>query len=221
MSPQPARTTIKICLLDEHQILCQALADLLRQEPHIEVVAACHAAAAALEVCDSQHVDVLLMDLRLDSGDAGFVLLEQIQERKFQGKIVVLAASVEDHDVVRLAGLGVSGMILKDSPPERLVHCVRAVATGQLWFDADQMRRILARLSQDYPPVSGPFTEREREIMRMLLDGASNKEIAGRLGIGVSTAKSLLQTLFRKTGVHTRAQLVRVALEQHREAILA
>ena len=81
------------------------------------------------------------------------------------------------------------------------------------------MRRVLSNLDQDDPQDREQFTPREQDILGRLLDGATNKEIAYQLGVGVSTVKSLLQTLFRKTGVRTRAQLVRIVLEDHREAI--
>ncbi len=219
MSPQPARNTVRVCLLDEHRILCQALAEFLRQEPDIEVVAACHHSADALDVCQAGRADLLLLDLHPES--PGFDLLAQLQECGFPGKVVVLAAGVGDHDVVRLTSLGVSGMILKDAAPDRLVRCVREVSAGQLWFDAEQMRRILGKLAQrNGHSVESGFTDRERKVLRMLLDGASNKEIAAHLKIGVSTVKFLFQTLFRKTGVHTRSQLVRVVLERHRAELL-
>ena len=114
---------------------------------------------------------------------------------------------------------------MKDSPPEILAACIREVADGQVWLEANRLRRILDKLrlrGEEQASSSAPasiFTPRERTALRMLLDGASNKSISEHMGIGVSHVKFLVRNLFRKTGANTRAQLVRLALERYRDEI--
>jgi DNA-binding NarL/FixJ family response regulator len=121
----PAPQRIRMCLLDDHRILSEGLALMLGREPDIDVVAQCHRVVEAAQVAVSQEVDLFLVDLRLD-GEEGFALLERLRGMEHPGRVVVLAAQVEDAELVRLASLGVSGIIFKNSPPDVLVQCIRS-----------------------------------------------------------------------------------------------
>jgi DNA-binding NarL/FixJ family response regulator len=109
-----------------------------------------------------------------------------------------------------LIGLGVSGIFLKQSSPALLIAAIRKVIGGEMWLDGNSARLLVPAAN---PPLE--FTGREREVLRGVFEGLSNKEIAVRLGISESTVKAGLQQLFQKTGVRTRSQLVRIALEQY------
>jgi two-component system, NarL family, nitrate/nitrite response regulator NarL len=108
--------------------------------------------------------------------------------------------------------LGASGIFLKHDPPGLLAQSIRDVAQGRNWFNED----LLKELVHGEPPQSGrPLTERERAVLRSVVEGLSSKEIGGKMSISESAVKAVLQQLFNKTGVRTRSQLVRVALEQY------
>ena len=219
MTPTMAPHRIRICLLDDHRILSEGLAMVLGAESDIEVVAQCYNVADAVQVAGSQAVDLFLVDLRL-KGEDGFALIERLRGMKHPARVVVLAAQVEDVELVRLVRLGVAGIILKHSPPGELVHCIRFVASGEVWLDQKHIRVLIRELSKPAGNESDKaLTGREKEVLRALLQGLSNKEIAERLEIRETGVKFLLQNLFRKTGVHTRSQLVRIAMQRYRDEL--
>ena len=192
---------------------------VLGGEPDIEVVAQCYNVADAAQVAGSRGVDLFLVDLRL-KGEDGFALIERLRAMKHPARVVVLAAQVEDAELLRLVSLGVAGIILKHSPPGILVKCIRSVASGEVWLDQKHLQVLIRELSKPLVNESDTaLTGREKEVLRALLQGLSNKEIAEHLDIRETGVKFLLQNLFRKTGVHTRSQLVRIAMQTYREEL--
>jgi two-component system nitrate/nitrite response regulator NarL len=130
----------------------------------------------------------------------------------FEGKVLIVTAWVSDMEARRLMRQGVSGIFHKQAPIADLVQAIRTVVRGGSWLDPS-----FSGLS-DAPGQSAPapmFNDRQRKVMRFVLEGLSNKEIAWRLQISESYVKAILQSLFQKTGVRTRGQLVRVAVEQY------
>jgi len=130
------------------------------------------------------------------------------------GRVLVVTAWVSDTEARRLMRQGVNGIFLKQGPLGELSSAIRSVAGGETWID-----RSLTAIAEDpcaTPQAAAPvFNERQRKVLRFVLEGLSNKEIAWRLQISESYVKAILQSLFQKTGVRTRGQLVRVAVEQY------
>ena len=192
---------------------------ILGGEADIKMVALCQKVADAAQVAVSQEVDLFLVDLRLQ-GEEGFDFLERLHGMGHRARVVILAAQVEVGELVRLVSLGVSGIILKKSPPGELLRCIRSVAAGEAWLEQNHLNALLHELSRPQPGESEqPLTDKEKTVLRSLLQGLSNKQIAERMHIRETAVKFYLQTLFRKTGVHARSQLVRVALEKYREEL--
>ena len=192
---------------------------MLGGEPDIKVVALCQKVAEAAQVAVAQQVDLFLVDLRLQ-GEEGFELLEKLHGMKHPARVVILAAQVEVAELVRLVSLGVSGIILKKSPPGELLRCIRSVASGEAWLEQNHLNALLRELSRPHHEESEQaLTDREKTVLRSLLQGLSNKQIAERMQVRETAVKFIIQTLFRKTGVHARSQLVRVALEKYREEL--
>src|SRR5262249_28355955 len=135
----------------------------------------------------------------------------------FEGKVLVVTAWVSDNEARRLVRQGVSGIFLKEAPLAELLSGIRTVMEGGTWLDPSfsSMREETGD-TQSAAPV---FSERQRKVLRFVLEGLSNKEIAWRLQISESYVKAILQGLFQKTGVRTRGQLVRVAFEQYEDQL--
>jgi len=192
---------------------------MLGGEPDIKVVALCQKVAEAAQVAVAQQVDLFLVDLRLQ-GEEGFELLEKLHGMRHPARVVILAAQVEVAELVRLVSLGVSGIILKKSPPGELLRCIRSVASGEAWLEQNHLNALLHELSRpQHEESEQALTDREKAVLRSLLQGLSNKQIAERMQVRETAVKFIIQTLFRKTGVHARSQLVRVALEKYREEL--
>src|SRR5476649_1335929 len=136
----------------------------------------------------------------------------------FEGRVLVVTAWVSDTEARRLMRQVVAGIFLKERPLSELMESVRTVVDGGTWLDRsfDKMEEPAAAGGQTSVPV---FNERQRRVLRFVLEGLSNQEIAWRLQISESYVKAILQSLFEKTGVRTRGQLVRVAVEQYEDQL--
>jgi DNA-binding NarL/FixJ family response regulator len=187
----------------------ESLSRLLESEPDFETAGHCASVQEAMHVLKSRRVDLVLLDFDLGQ-ESAFQFIAKVRELPVQPKILMVTAGMSDSEAVQLIGQGVSGIFLKQSSPALLIEAIRKVMAGEMWLDGNSARLLV--------PAASPapeFTEREREVLRGVFEGLSNKEIAGRLGISESTVKAGLQQLFQKTGVRTRSQLVRIALEQY------
>jgi two-component system nitrate/nitrite response regulator NarL len=143
-----------------------------------------------------------------------------LQERDFRGRHLVVTAGLPDRDALELIRLGVYGIFHKKHSPEELHRSIREVASGKVLIDQSYLRDLVESVAA--PRATGsnlPLTDRDRSVLRLLLEGCSNKEIASDLNMSESGVKAAIQQLFAKTNVRTRSQLVRVALETLREQL--
>jgi two-component system nitrate/nitrite response regulator NarL len=136
----------------------------------------------------------------------------------YQGRVLVVTAGLADNEVADLLRLGVTGIFLKHNPPSLLAKAIRKVMDGEIWLDQKYLKVLLQESRAGEREGRGRrLSERERDVLRLLFQGLANKEIATRLQVSESSVKATLQQLFYKTGVRTRSQLVRVALEQYKD----
>ncbi len=210
---------VRICIVDDQVLVREAVAALLRTQRDLWVVGQCSTAEEALNVLASQEVDLVLLEPRIERRN-GARLLRQLKEAGFAGRVLILASAVEDAEAFQLASLGAAGILLKESPADLLVKCVRKVLAGELWYDQRYLKAIVKAGAELARGDRGAlFSERERQVLRHVVEGRCNKEIAGTMGVTEGVVKGILQRLYRKTGVHTRNRLVRLVLEQHREEL--
>src|SRR5262249_15052445 len=128
----------------------------------------------------------------------------------------LITAGMPETESVRALGLGVSGIFLKHSPPELLTEALHKVISGQTWIDERCVQALVNAVESDQSPARrDDLSDRERQVLKGVFEGLSNKEIGAQLTISEASVKSALQQLFLKTGVRTRSQLVRVALEEY------
>jgi len=206
---------IRILLLDDHALFREGLSRLLEGEPGLEMVACCASVAEATEVLRQKPIDLVLLDYDLGK-ERGFEFITQARQGGFQGRFLMVTAGMSDAESVQALDLGVSGIFPKHRSPVVLTQAIRKVMAGETWLD-DNAIQALVRASK-HPGGTDrtkPFTERETQVLQGVFEGLSNKEIGVRLNISESSVKAALQQLFQKTGVRTRSQLVRIALEEH------
>ncbi len=206
---------IRILLLDDHALFREGLSRLLEGEPDLEMAACCASVVEATDVLRQKSIDLVLLDYDLGK-ERGFEFIHQARQQGFQGRFLVVTAGMSDAESVQALNLGVSGIFPKHSSPMVLIQAIRRVMSGETWLD-DHAIQALIRASK-HPEGANqpkPFTERESQVLQGVFEGLSNKEIGTRLNISESSVKAGLQQLFQKTGVRTRSQLVRIALEEH------
>ncbi len=214
-----AAKNIRILLVDDHALFRESVARLLQAEPGFEVVADCSSATEAMRLLKSREVDIVLLDLDLGP-ETGAEFLENLRAESFEGKILLVTAGVNETEVPNLIRKGISGIFMKHGSPAALIQGIREAMEGKALFEQDILRRALENVEQiGTRQTRSRLTERERRVLSLIFEGLANKQIADRLQISESGVKACLQQLFGKTGVRTRSQLVRVALEQYRDQL--
>ncbi|MBZ5610881.1 MAG: response regulator transcription factor [Acidobacteriia bacterium] len=208
---------IRLLLLDDHILFREGLSRLLVSEPDFETVALCGTPAEALEVLARSAVDIVLLDFDLED-DTGTRFISAAHAAGYRGKILMVTAGMDELDASLAWKLGISGIFLKHSSPATLLEAIRTVAAGGQWMDQKMTAPVSGAVSQrESADATGRLTPRERQVLRSVLEGLSNKEIAHHIGVSLSSVKATLQHLFEKTGVRTRSQLVRIAIERSLE----
>jgi DNA-binding NarL/FixJ family response regulator len=207
--------TIRLLLVDDHSLFRESLSRLLDSEPDFQVVAHCASTAEAVEALKANPIDLMLLDYDLGH-DNGLDFIQKARGAGYPGRIFIITAGMTDAESVRALGLGVCGIFLKHSPPALLCEAIRKVMAGESWIDQRCIQSLVRAVGAAREHTARKqLTERESAVLKGVFEGLSNKEIGASLGISEASVKSALQQLFVKTGVRTRSQLVRVALEEH------
>jgi DNA-binding NarL/FixJ family response regulator len=210
---------IRVLLTDDHMLFRQGIRTLIAAEPDLEVVGeaanASDAVVLALDLCP----DVVLMDIGMQ-GMSSFEATRLIRKDRPETKVVFLSMYDDEDYLSECMSMGASGYILKESPAEQLLTALREVHRGGSYLSS----RLLARLVDDFrnhgqtgmvrPPRFGTLTKREREILKMLAEGRSVKEIAGGFDLSVKTIEAHKFNLMRKLDIHNKAQLVQYAIQK-------
>jgi two-component system, NarL family, nitrate/nitrite response regulator NarL len=203
---------VRLLLLDDHTLFRESLSRLLAAEPDFEMVAHCASIDQAIEALQREPVDLLLLDYDLGAARAP-ELLSRLRELSLTPRVLLVTAGMPPSESVQVLRQGASGIFLKHSSPSLLIGAIRKIHAGETWIDQRCLRDVVQVATQPELYSRKTFTERERDVLRGVFEGLSNKEIGSRLGISESSVKAAIQQLFQKAGVRTRSQLVRIALE--------
>ena len=205
---------IRILLLDDHALFREGLSRLVDSEPDLEMTGHCATVDKAIDILRQKTIHLVLLDYDLGK-ENGFQLIARAREMGFEGRFLIVTAGMSDAQSVQAVRLGVGGIFTKHSSPVSLARAIRKVMAGETWLDQTSLQALVeVTKRQETPDSNRPFTERENQVLQGVFEGFSNKEIGGRLDISESSVKAALQQLFHKTGVRTRSQLVRIALEK-------
>lgn len=198
---------IRVFLLDDHEIVRRGIADLLSAEAGLEVVGEAGSVAAAMARIPSARPDVAVLDARLPDG-SGIDVCRDIRSANPEIRCVILT-SYDDEDAVFAAVMaGASGYLLKEVRGSSLVEAIRQVAAGRSLLDPRVTERLLTRLREPAPVDArlASLTEREREILGLIADGLTNRQIGERLFLAEKTVKNYVSGLLAKLGMQRRTQ---------------
>jgi two-component system, NarL family, nitrate/nitrite response regulator NarL len=212
------RQRTRIVLVDDHALFREGLARLLGAEADFDVVAQCGTVDEAVAIVSTRPVDLVLLDVDLGS-ERGSELMRRVRQNDPPTRVLVVTAGLTDTEAAWFLREGAAGIFLKHDPPAVLVRSIRQVMAGEASVDHRILTGVLRMGAPTDHDDMAPLTSREREVLRGVLEGHANKEIAADLQISESSVKAALQQLFHKTGVRTRSQLVRIALEQYRDQL--
>jgi DNA-binding NarL/FixJ family response regulator len=210
--------TIRVVLVDDEAMVRVGLRMVLSAEPDVEVVGEAADGAQAVDAVLAGEPDVVLMDVRMPHVD-GLEGARRVLAARPETKVVILTTFDEDEHVAAALRAGVSGFLLKVSPPEQLVAAVRTVAGGGGLLDPAVTLRVIESFAsapatpREQGRLLAELTEREREVLRLVARGLSNAEIAARLYLGEATVKTHVSRVLAKLGVRDRVQAVALAYE--------
>jgi DNA-binding NarL/FixJ family response regulator len=201
--------TIRVLLADDHSMVREGLRLFLKRDPELEVIAEATDGAEAVNLTRQIHPDVVLMDILMPGLD-GISATAKIRQETPEIEIIVLTTILEHSTVVRAVKAGASGYLLKDIEADDLCRAVKAVTMGQVQL-SPQVSACLMREVQ-FPETHKNLTERETDVLRLLAQGHSNKDIARHLHVVEDTVKSHVRHILSKLGVQSRTQAALYAM---------
>src|SRR5258707_10052202 len=184
----------------------EGLAHVLEKEPGIRVVAECGSSSEALAVLSKSGATMVLLDVDLGRERALDFVLEA-KKKSFEGQILIVTAGISGQEAVQLVQAGVTGILHKHHSVQELCNSIRKVAAGEPCLESAYLSPLFRSVDRTRPPTRPKLTERDRAVLRYILQGLTNKDIAARLEISESAVKASLRLLFDKLGTRTRAQL--------------
>jgi DNA-binding NarL/FixJ family response regulator len=209
---------IRILMADDHTLVRDGFRMLLSTQSDFVVVGEASDGVEALRLAASLEPHVLLLDLSMP-GLSGLDVIREMRnaETPVACRTILLTAAIERADITLALQHGARGVVLKDAPMELLYKSIRKVHAGELWIDRETMGAVVDTLVASESQPQSPekrfgLTPRERDVLRLVVEGDSNRSIATRLGVGEYTVKHHLTSIFDKTGVSNRLELALFAL---------
>ena len=208
--------TIRIVVVDDHKVVRQGLRSLLELEPDLQVVAEAGTGAEALALLETICPDLLLLDLRL-TDLSGSQVCRQATAKYPHLAVLILTAVTNGPEVLECIDAGAKGYVLKDVDVAELIRTIRAVHRGESVLDPKVTEAVLERVRQARRGIAseGTLTEQEQEIVRLMAQGLTNKEIGQRLFLSPNTIKAHISEIMQRMGVKRRAEVVFRAAENH------
>jgi DNA-binding NarL/FixJ family response regulator len=205
---------ITVFLVDDHEIVRRGIAGLISAQPDMEVVGEAATARQSLGRIEATQPDVAVLDVRLPDG-SGIDVCRDVRSRLPSVACLILTAYDDDTAVSAAVLAGAAGYVLKNIGGSGLVDAIRAVAAGRILLDADAVRRAKAGMRDraDEDPRLGSLGLRERQTLKLIADGLTNRQIGERLGIAEKTVKNYVSSMLSKLGLERRTQAAIFQLE--------
>lgn len=208
-----ADETIKVLVVDDHQMFAQGIVKALEGEPGFEVVGIAGSVEEARSAARMRRPDVVLMDFELPDGD-GAKATELIKTDRPETRVVMLTSYTDESVLVAAIEAGCSGYVTKHKAVEEVVAAVRAAFAGEALISPSMLARLLPKLRRSYRGLGSDLTPRELEVLRFLAEGLSNQTIAERLVISLHTVRNHVQNILTKLQAHSKLEAVAIAARE-------
>jgi DNA-binding NarL/FixJ family response regulator len=211
---------IRVVIADDHPVVRVGLRNMLLSDQQFQVVAEARDGIEALALVKKLKPEVLLLDLAMPN-KPGLDALREMTTDEIQTRTIVLTGRIEKQEILEALQLGARGVVLKDAAVEHLAACIKSVMQGQYWLDGRPVQNLVQVLreltAQTAPPPRKTYglTTRELEVVTLITEGCTNKDIATTFGISEETVKRHLTNIFNKLGVGNRLELALFALNHH------
>jgi two-component system, NarL family, response regulator NreC len=209
---------LRVLLADDHSIVRRGLRSLIETQPDLKVIAEAGDGLEALRLCEEHQPDTIILDVAMPKLN-GIEVAERVQKLQRPPSVLILSMHADESYIIRALAAGARAYLLKDATDEDLIPALRAVAAGRPFFSPsvtgvlieDYVRQLQARgLTDSYHLL----TDREREVLQLLAEGRSNKEVAALLDVGVSTVETHRANLMQKLNLHNTAEIVLYAVRK-------
>lgn len=206
---------IRYMIVDDQQIIREGISGMLKREADLELVAVAENGEEALRKAIDLQPDIILMDLRMPVMD-GVEAIRRIRPECPQTKFIILTVYNNDEYIFEGIRAGARAYLMKDISQEELVQVIKAVHQGKAYLQPELTDKLIERISgmPEITPATVRFSDRELDVLRLLADGKSNKEIATLLLLSEHTVKTHVTNLFSKLEVNSRAEAVRKAIQK-------
>jgi len=201
--------SIKLVVADPHPVFLLGMEQLLKDEPSISVVAYCSTAAETLKVVRDDRPDLLILDLDFRDFN-GLDVIRKLRRDSLPVKVIILAAALDDEQTLETMRLEVQGVLLKSMPAQLLPQCIRKVHAGGQWMEKQSLGHALEKMLRREAGarrMATILTDRETEIMCLVAQGLSNREIGERISVGEGTVKVHVHNIYAKLGINNRVDL--------------
>lgn len=202
--------TIKVLIVDDHQMFSESLSEILNSEPDIEVIDRATSAAQAESIVDREAVDVVLMDFKLPDKD-GSAATASIKERHPDVSVVLITGYPDENILISAMESGASGFISKNQAASEAVSALKKAHDGESVIDPATLSKLLSKLRR----VDGPspvLTRREIEVLKLLAEGMSTREVAGKLHLSIHTVRKHVSNIATKLKAHSKLEAVSKAI---------
>lgn len=208
-----ADKVIRVMIVDDHAVVRGGLSKFLMVNPDLELVGEAESGEEAIILAQRLRPDVVLMDLKMGGMD-GVTATRQVREKCPGCRVIVLTSFAEDNMVQGALQAGAIGYLLKNVTVAELAAAIRSAYAGRMTLSSEATEALVHSTTQ--PVVKGDdLTDREREVLALLVEGLSNQEIADRLFLGIGTVKFHVRNIYSKLGVDNRVAAVTLAMQRH------
>jgi len=205
----------RLMIVDDHEVVRMGLRAALDVEPDFTVVAEAANGREAIEKARAHRPDIVLMDVRMEGMD-GIEACREVRSELPETKVLMLTSFAEEETVVAAVLAGAAGYVLKNVARARLLEALRAVAAGESLLDSKVTKGLLEKLmaARAAPDDDGELTAREREVLVLIAEGATNKEIAAKLVVSDNTARNHVSHILSKLGFSRRSEAAAYAVKK-------
>lgn len=208
---------IKVLIADDQEIVCEGLKRILQSDSEIKVIGIAHNGQQALDLIHHQTPDLVLMDLQMPIMN-GVQAIRQLRKTHPDLPVLVLTTYMDNKWLFDAIRAGATGYLLKDRPRQELLEAIKGTVSGEAYLDPSVAKKVMDQVAAAPEPIKDDvgieISQRERDILTLLVEGLSNAEIAQRLYLSEGTVRNYLSSLFVKLDVSDRTQAVVVALRR-------
>ena len=209
---------VRILLIDDHAMFRDGLARVLDKEADFTVTEQVGSATEGLAILEASRANLVLLDVDLGA-ERALDFVRGARGAGFEGQILIVTAGMSDQEAVQLVQSGVSGIVHKHHSTDVLCGAIRQIAGGEVFMEQAYLSSLFRAVDRTRTPKRATLTDRDRTVLRGILQGLTNREIAGKLEVSEGAVKASVRHVCEKLGVRTRSQLVKVALEQYKDQL--